>query len=207
MIISLSRRFHSLHGFIHLILVAPKKSATIQGEKCHYSRRKVPLFTVKRALFNTNYNVKKMINYYNKHRFISKNCPTGRSLREDFLPLYRFTPSHPRGHGCPAQCPPAAPTGSEVCLWRLLHRSARIPAGQGSDQEESCLQESGKELQSATFFDGRWVRVTEIPHDYWFLPLHGLTLTTTNYTNYFKTTDYTDWTDWFFWLLTQVSHL
>ena len=72
MIISLSRRFHSLHGFIHLILVAPKKSATIQGEKCHYSRRKVPLFTVKRALFNTNYNVKKMINYYNKHRFISK---------------------------------------------------------------------------------------------------------------------------------------
>ncbi len=37
MIISLSRRFHSLHGFIHLILVAPKKSATIQGEKCHYS--------------------------------------------------------------------------------------------------------------------------------------------------------------------------
>ena len=39
MIISLSRRFHSLHGFIHLILVAPKKSATIQGEKCHYSTR------------------------------------------------------------------------------------------------------------------------------------------------------------------------
>ena len=49
MIISLSRRFHSLHGFIHLILVAPKKSATIQGEKCHYSRRKVPLFKVKSA--------------------------------------------------------------------------------------------------------------------------------------------------------------
>jgi len=65
MIISLSRRFHSLHGFIHLILVAPKKSATIQGEKCHYSLWKEPLF-------NTNYNVKKMINYYNKHRFISK---------------------------------------------------------------------------------------------------------------------------------------
>ena len=67
--------FHRLHRFIRLILVAPlKKSATIQGEKCHYSRRKVPLFsrrkvplfTVKRALFNTNYNVKKMINYYNK---------------------------------------------------------------------------------------------------------------------------------------------
>ena len=46
--------FHRLHRFIRLILVAPlKKSATIQGEKCHYSRRKVPLF-------NTNYNVNKM---------------------------------------------------------------------------------------------------------------------------------------------------
>ena len=30
--------FHRLHRFIRLILVAPlKKSATIQGEKCHYS--------------------------------------------------------------------------------------------------------------------------------------------------------------------------
>ena len=107
-----------------------------------------------------------MINYYNKHRFISKK-ELARLAGVSERTFCRYIAS--RRHILEAMgvlpnarlLPPQAV--KYVCE---LHRSARIPAGQGSDQEESCLQESGKELQSATFFDGRWVRVTEIPHDY-----------------------------------------
>ena len=74
--------FHRLHRFIRLILVAPlKKSATIQGEKCHYSRRKVPLF-------NTNYNVNKNFCYYSSAFFeINSYICSQKSARTGFTVL------------------------------------------------------------------------------------------------------------------------